>query len=643
MTSFALPHFHPRTPGRRDLLALVIVLVVAALVRMGDGGRLSEYAYDQATLSSLALDMATGRDLPLLGIQSSAGLPNSPMTVYVLAIPYLFTHDPQAVMLWIAAFNVLGVGLLWLLAYRYFNPTVAFVAGLAYALHPHAIHYSRSIWAQDYHTPILLAALLLALYGFLERKRWAQALCLPLLLVGVQIHYAAWALLPAFVWIMWTGRRNIDWRALALGLLLAALTLVPFVLGISQTADAGATASAVVDDLDSLVLRNKALLYMARLFTGLGGPWVGMNLVGVYDVVVETPTLVSGLWLLVGGASVLGLLVAWWRWGLFWGALLFLWAAFSFFVFVPNWTGVYPHYFVPMLPGLALAAAVGVEWLATRAPKLAAVRVAVVGLFALLLLTQGVTYLEFLGAANASAEVTEDTPVHYLMDVRESLTAYPDVIVSGGTTGESGQPVWEPLLRDTATCIRELVIAAGGVAVFPAGPFAIITPPNALEPATGDLYRSANPVFVPLRPDEGAYRIDAFEAAPAWDGPELHPQQLARFANSVELTGYAVDGERVYLRWLLPAGGERGYQYFVHFLNASGEKIGQQDASFYPAHFWCAGDTVITWIDADIPTETAGLNVGMYSFDGAQPVNSDIVDDAGNSVLPWVNIQLPQD
>jgi 4-amino-4-deoxy-L-arabinose transferase-like glycosyltransferase len=640
LTTLALPHVHPRTPSRRDLLALLLVLVVAALVRMADGGRLSEYAYDQATLSSLALELATGRDLPLLGIQSSAGVPNSPMTVYVLAIPYLFTHDPQAIVLWIAAFNVIGVGLLWGLAYRYFNPTVALVAGLAYALHPHAIHYSRSIWAQDTHTPILLAALLLALYGYLERKPWAQALCLPLLLIGVQIHYAAWALLPAFAWVIWVGRRNIDWRALALGLLLALLTLAPFAIGISQAANAGTAASAVVDDLDNLTLRNKALLYMARLFTGLGGPWVGMDLVGVYDVVIETPTPVSALWLLVGTASVLGLLVVWRRWGAIWGALLFLWAVFSFLVFIPNWTGVYPHYFVPMLPGLALAAGLGVEWLATRAPRVALLRPAVIGLFALVLVTQGVTYWEFVQAADASATRTEDTPVHYLMDVRAALTTYPDIIISGGTTGSSGQPVWEPLLRDTASCVRELVIAAGGVALFPAGPFAVITPPGALEPATGDLYQTEAPVFVPLRPDEGTYRIDAFQAAPAWNGPELHPQQLARFANGVELTGYTVEGDRVYLRWLLPTAGSDSYQYFVHFLDASGEKIGQQDASFYPAHFWCAGDTIVTWIDADVPDATAGLNVGMYRFDGDQPVNSDIVDDAGNPVLPWVNIQL---
>jgi 4-amino-4-deoxy-L-arabinose transferase-like glycosyltransferase len=625
----------------RDVIALLFVLIVAAGVRMFDGGRITGYAYDQSTLSSLALDFATGRDLPFVGIESSAGVPNSPMTVYVLAIPYLFTHDPQAVAMWIAAFNVTGVGLLWLIAFRYFNPLVAFLAGLAYALHPHAIHYSRSIWAQDYHTPIFLAALFLALYGFLEGKRWAQIFVLPLLFVAMQIHYAAWALLPLFIWIIWTGRRNIRWGALTLSVVLAALTLVPFLIGISQSSETSQTALAVADQLDNLTLRNKALLYMARLFTGLGGPWVGMDLIGVYDVVLETPTVVSMLWLLVGAVTVLGFVVVWWRWGVFYGVALFLWAIFSFLVFVPNWTGVYPHYFVPILPGLALLAGIGIEWLATRVRSTGLIPATVSSLFVGVFITQGATYLSYINEVDTTVAAQKGTPVHYLLNVRDALTSYSDVIISGGVTGYSGQPVWEPLLRDTATCVRELVIAAGGVAIFPAQPFAVITPPDALEPATGNLYRTESPQFISLRPDEGAYRIDTFDVAPAWDGPELHPQQLARFANGVELTGYAMQDSRVTLRWKLPAASDRGYQVFVHFLDANGEKIGQQDASFYPSHFWCAGDEIITWIDADIPAETRGVNIGMYSFIGEQPVNSDIVDDAGNAVLPWVNIQLP--
>src|SRR5688572_7339840 len=159
---------------RRDILSLIVILLIAAVFRLWDGGRVTAFSYDHATLSILAFDMAAGYSLPLTGIESSAGIPNSPMTVYVLAPLFALTDDPQVIVTIIAAWNVVGVGLLWFIAYRYFSPDVALIAGLAYAVHPHAIHYSRAIWAQDTHTPILLLALLLALLGFLENRRWAQ-------------------------------------------------------------------------------------------------------------------------------------------------------------------------------------------------------------------------------------------------------------------------------------------------------------------------------------------------------------------------------------------------------------------------------------------------------------------------------------
>src|SRR5262249_2867722 len=154
----------------------------------------------------------------------------------------------------------------------YFSPRVAWIAALAYALHPHAIFYSRSIWAQDTHTPILLVGLLLALYGFLENHKWAQVLALPVLVVGMQIHYAAWVILLPFVWIVGTHSRRISWPALIVSVVLAALTLVPFALGLAANPSSG--ASAMIAHLSDLTLRNKALLYAARLATGLGGPWV---------------------------------------------------------------------------------------------------------------------------------------------------------------------------------------------------------------------------------------------------------------------------------------------------------------------------------------------------------------------------------
>lgn len=608
---------------------------------MGDLGRLGDFSYDQAALSVLALDMASGKSIPLTGIESSARIPNSPMTVYLLAPLYALTDDPQMVTLLIAAWNVVGVGLLWWLAYRYFGARVALLAGLAYALHPHAIHYSRSIWAQDMHTPLIIIGFLLALRGFIEGKRWPQLLALPVLVVAMQVHYAAWTLLPVYLWIVWAGRKQIRWPLLVASIFIAAATMIPFAIGLAQSAETSATAATVIDQLDSLTLRNKALLYLARLATGLGGPWVGMPLIGEYDVVLDTPSVVAALWLLVGVAVVGGLVAVWGRWGRFRAVFLTLWAVLPFAVFVPNWTGVYPHYFIPNLPALALLAALGVDALLAVLPERPPLRQIAFGAFTLILLSQGWQYLLFLREVDAVDTALYPTPLHYLMDVRAPLRSVDDVIISGGTSGESGYLVWKGLTYRTSSCVRELVVASGAVAVFPDGPFAVISPPGALAPAAGDLYSTAASLIIPLRPGEGAYTVQLFDEAPDWNGPPITPIAPVRFDNQVQLTGYRLDENRVYLEWALPGEREQGYQYFAHFLDANGEKLGQQDASFWPPHFWCAGDRLILWTDADIPEATATLRVGMYYLnDKDHFVNSNVLDSGDNVVAPWTDIPL---
>lgn len=623
--------------NRRALLPLLVILVLAAWLRMGDLARVTSYQFDQAQLSLLAMEMIDGERFPLTGITSSAGLPNSPMTVYVLALPYLFTDNPQIVTLMIGAWNVFGVGLLWYLAYRYFTPTIALVAGLAYALHPFAVYYGRSIWAQDFHTPIILLGLLFALRGFWEGRRWAQTAALPVLLIGIQIHYAAWTLLPVYLWVVWRGRRAIAFRSLGASVILGMLTLVPFGLGLLQAGEsAAASAVDVGDRLDSLVARDKALIYAARLATGLGGPWVGMPTVGNVSVWLDFPNPVTYLWLIVG-VSVVGGLVLVWSHGREWALLMWLWAVLPIAVFVPNWTGVFPHYFVPNLPAFALLSGVAVAALAGTGAIRKAVLLAV---FSAILLTQGLQFWGFLRFAGATNTNLQSTPVNYLLAARAELRQHDDIVIVGATPSDSGYFIWYPLLREDARCIRELVIADGGVALFPAQQFAVVTPPGALDPATGDLYHTSDPTLVAMRGDEEPYRIDLFESAPAWAEDQLTEIAPAQFDNGVSLTGYRLTDERIYLAWRLPGRGEQGYSYFAHFLNAAGEKVGQRDASYYPARFWCQDDRLITWVDAEVPADTATLRVGMYIQQNDFFYNASLLDDAGNPVGLWVDIPL---
>ncbi|HEX2906701.1 MAG TPA: hypothetical protein VHO69_07570, partial [Phototrophicaceae bacterium] len=149
---------------RKDLFRLGLVLVLAAAARFYHLGT-SEYHYDHAVLSQMAQQMVETRTLATLGMITSVGVPNTPTSVYVVALAYVFTADPLLVNAFLIALNVAGVGLLWLLAHRYFRPGVGLAAGLLYALNPWAIFYSRGIWAQDFLTPFMLAGAVSAANG----------------------------------------------------------------------------------------------------------------------------------------------------------------------------------------------------------------------------------------------------------------------------------------------------------------------------------------------------------------------------------------------------------------------------------------------------------------------------------------------
>src|SRR5262245_55294458 len=93
------------SPRRQRLLGLAVIVIIAAALRFI---RLdaAEFWYDESTLSLLAQDMAAGKSLPLLGIPSSAGFPNPPAGVYLLAIPYFFSKNPLVATAFVALLNV---------------------------------------------------------------------------------------------------------------------------------------------------------------------------------------------------------------------------------------------------------------------------------------------------------------------------------------------------------------------------------------------------------------------------------------------------------------------------------------------------------------------------------------------------------
>ncbi len=106
-----------RGEGRWEWVALALILLVAASLRLGAPG-ITEFKRDEGNLAQLALDMAHGRNLPLLGLSSSVNVPNPPISVYLFAVPFVFSDSPIPATLFVGALNVVAVGLAWALARR---------------------------------------------------------------------------------------------------------------------------------------------------------------------------------------------------------------------------------------------------------------------------------------------------------------------------------------------------------------------------------------------------------------------------------------------------------------------------------------------------------------------------------------------
>jgi hypothetical protein len=663
------------TINRAFWLGMAGVMLLAALTRFASPG-VVEFRHDEATLSLLAQAMADGDGLALTGMPSSVGVPNPPVSVWVMALPYLISDDPLMATLYVAALNVAGVGLLYALVYRTLGRNPALVAGIAYAVNPWAIFYSRKIWAQDFGTPFLLLALLVGVIGFYEGRRWAKVACLPLLLFALQIHFAAWALLPVYVYLVLTQRphplaaahlhsvkRGINttlevpsatqWRGdlgvrmpfTARGFLtalisigLAILVMLPFWLGLSRTLqdDPNRLANAVDSDAP-LRIDGRAVAYTLEMASTSG---LDRQLSNALPYALDRTGLLPLLDLLAGaafiGMSIVGAGLLWARDRRLAGLVL-LWALLPALAFTLSWTPVYPHYFITVLPAWALLVGAG-----TLAARRGIVRSAAYGLlwaFALAAAFQFVHWRRLMAYVDTHATERFATPLHYITPIRDALRAYDDVIVltDGMEIAYDQEPaMWTAMLHDSARCVRALT--GDGRAVAPGGRFAVLVAPNAPDNPVGNLYANDSARTFPLRPGEGAYTLYEWNGDPPLNLPWTAATGV--FSSGAHLEGYHRDDTRLTLLWRLwnpPAGGEpQDYQYFVHVLDAAGEKIDQRDERFWPGRYWCDGELFVTWTALSVPDTAATLRVGMYRLtpDGGF-VNATVGDGA-----TWVEIPL---
>lgn len=620
------------------------ILVLAAYMRLGQPG-VTEFKRDEATLSRLALDLAQGENFTWLGIGSSVGFPNSPVSVYLMALPYAAGHNPVLAVLYIGFLNLLAVALVWKFSRRYFGSGAATFAALFYAASPWAAIYSRKIWAQDLLPLFVVATLFTGCLGFLENrpKRWAQLLFLPLLAFTCQIHFGAFVLVPVAALLIGLGWRRFQRTTVLLSLLMGMGVGMPFLYGL-QDADL-LRLSAIRDSLDrsnSAHARELSTTIVDYAWFTLAGQDIH-SLTGenqFLNYLNETPNAYP----LLHVFPLLALLGA--------GSLVFsyrppsLWLVILAWCFVPvgaylyTWTAVHPHYLIPMMPAafilMGVGAALIVERLQKISPKIAS---GVVALGMLPLIMQVVMFTSLLNFLDRHATAGAfGTPLHYLLDIRHAVLQTEAEAVMVVSTESSPQfetlpAVWDILLDD----IESLTFINGTKFWrLPDSTIPVLLAPGVdLESQFGASMLPAQ--TFPLRPGEGIYQF--------WtNNPVRLPAgQLilnAQFENGVILESGWRNDSALFLVWRLPhRQPDEVTVVFVHMLDENGERLGQVDEPFFVGKW---ENSVRIIFRTELPLNQAHrLSIGMYTLTSPDTYrNSALLDSQGSYLAQSLVVTL---
>jgi 4-amino-4-deoxy-L-arabinose transferase-like glycosyltransferase len=659
---------------RWEWAAFIAILVLASALRLGAPGTI-EFKRDEAALSQLALDMARGRDFPLLGISSSVGIPNAPFNIYIMALPYLFSSDPTLATQFIGLLNSFAVALTYVLARRYFGTTAAVVAALAYAASPWGVLYSRKIWAQDLLPFFTLLTLGTGLAGFVGGKRWGQWLHLPLLVITGQIHYSAFVIIPASLYLIVSGRKR--WtRAFALSFIPSLLLVMPYAIGVARAVIPNANtilanAAPTTTETDAFTPTLQGLEYAALTIAGtdihsLAGPQ------RFQEYLASVPNAYPLFYVLALAALTVfvWLLVRWWQKRRVVDGVLLIWTVFPILAFSFTWTTIYPHYMIPMMPAVYMLIGIGAQVLWHKREGLwrwaFVVAAALLGAVVVLQVWLIIALLRFL-YVNATPNGF-GTPLGYLLPIRaEILSRQPTQIlvdVGGQAVGIDGNAtVWNFLLADIPD-VRFVddvtaVYAAEEVMRLRLCGLEIVTQQAELGPCFYGYgssetmqvtrlfhmrywYTAVDPNYfnslIPVY--EGIYSLLIQRGLRQDDFEPINAEGFT-FDNGARVYGYTWDRQCLRLFWEITAPTDQNYSFAIHFVDAEDNRVANADALSWMGRYWRAGDRVIrTFCLPEVPAGIVGVNIGMYTYDGANFYNANLLDVNNTPVGQMLEIRL---
>lgn len=645
-----------RPAARPEIIALLGILSIAAWLRFGWTG-VFPFSFDQARVSHLALQMVREGKVALLGMQSSTGVPNFPAAVWIFALPYAFTTDPQAATWLVGSLNLLAVTGVWWLGRKAWGALSGLAAALLFATSPYLVFYSRSIWSQNLLAPFAIFWAMTALMSVTGPARYRSLfLAATVFLAGFvgQIHYAGFALALGTLWLLARWRLWRRWRAVAAGSALALLAAAPSVILIWRQ---GAGARA---DLRQALEQPAAFdwggfVQVVRLYAADGWEQLWLNSQWQWPSPLEGALALSILLLallLAGGVLRQAYFVAT-RDAVDAGpqpsaqtvltGLLVVWGLASPLLFLYTKTDVFRHYHLVSAPALFLAAG---SLTAFRRPAwlrplllLALIAVALVQTVAI------ARTLTLVGREQVPGGM--GTPLLYPRQAAAVMKGnqQPVVVETHGDNPafDGDAAVFDVLLWDTP---HQLADARSALLIpdRPAQLFFTFASLPAWEVAQS-IGVEGSAQTLPRRRSEPPYLVLAVDG-PDFDG--FTPAPPATLANGADLRGWQViplaGGEQVRLitHWRIGADPLNGhYQQFNHlYLQGEAEPQEIRDVAT-SSRAWQPGDHLITWADFTMPAEApAYFHVGMYTWPDLQ--RSPILNRDGDPLAP-IRLDLEED
>jgi 4-amino-4-deoxy-L-arabinose transferase-like glycosyltransferase len=641
-----------------EIALLIGILLLAAVLRMGQPG-LVEFKRDEALLLSRALDVAQGQQFHLRGISSSVGFPNTPMSVWFFALPLLVWDHVYAGILFTGILNTAAVLGCWWLVRRYWGPTSALAAALLFAVSPWAVFHSQKIWAQNLLVPLVMVWAITAALAFVERKAWTIILHLLSLAIAIQVHFAAVALVPASIIYLIVFRRRVSWRLVILGGFLALLTAIPFAYYLFFGSNASLSASGTLStsgffrSFDLSAWRYIWLLTTGREIHALAGP----TAFETFLATVPDLTVVHLLWiaLVVGGLVWLGReATRYWGQGdkpSEVGLIVLIWLFVPVLFYTIPWLPVELHYLLPAYPAQYIAAGVAFGVIASFLGRWRPIAWGILGLSAVAQVWVWLSLMNFLG--NQFTPGGYGTPVKYHLQAADQArqmlaeTGGSEILIAGQSENpqeDEFAAVFDVLLRD----IPRRFVDLNRSALFPGQTAVAVIDNQADNPAANTYLAAAGQVRqIDLRGGEGALKILSLpdEAEPS---PEVRLDPSLLYANWVNLYGYdqpkPLDEGKVSWRIYWDSGANPDpleYHFFNHLIDASGQRVGQEDAAVFSPQQWREGDTVVSFFTLPWPAGAEApltMRTGIYRYPSLE--NVPVMDVAGNPASDAAELPL---